>query len=75
MARIRPLEDAEAQPAARDELYRQLAASGRVTNMKRTLAHSPPALTALTQWYPLSEAMSPSGPTPSVCTVCLSFCR
>jgi hypothetical protein len=47
MARIRPLEHAQAEPAARAELDRQVAAGGRVTNMKRTLAHSPVALQAL----------------------------
>jgi alkylhydroperoxidase family enzyme len=59
MARIRPLEPAEAAPAPRAELDRQLAAHGRVTNMKRTLAHSPAALCALMQWYPLRDAVLP----------------
>src|SRR6185312_4969283 len=59
MARIRPLEHEQAQPAARTELDRQLAAGGRVTNMKRTLAHSPVALHALMQWYPLRDAVRP----------------
>jgi alkylhydroperoxidase family enzyme len=57
MARIRPLEHEQAEPAARAELDRQLAGGGRVTNMKRTLAHSPPALHALMQWYPLRDAV------------------
>lgn len=56
MARIRPLEPAEAPPGSREELDRQLAAHGRVTNMKRTLAHSPEALGALMTWYPLRDA-------------------
>ena len=59
MARIRPLAIDEAEPAARDELEHHLAASGRVTNMKRTLAHSPPALHALMQWYPLRDTVKP----------------
>jgi hypothetical protein len=33
MARIRPLEPAEAPPGSRDEMDRQLAAHGRVTNI------------------------------------------
>jgi alkylhydroperoxidase family enzyme len=53
MARIRPLEVAEAPPGSREELDRQLAAHGRVTNMKRTLAHSPVALRSLMTWYDL----------------------
>ncbi|HWG45756.1 MAG TPA: hypothetical protein VN688_23545 [Gemmataceae bacterium] len=56
MARIRPLEHEQAEPAARLELDHQVAAGGRVTNMKRTLAHSPVALHALMQWYPLRDA-------------------
>ena len=44
MARIPPAADAAVAPEARRELDRQLAAHGRVTNMKRTLAHSPAAL-------------------------------
>jgi alkylhydroperoxidase family enzyme len=59
MARIPPLEYEQTDPAARGELDRQLAAGGRVTNMKRTLAHSPPALHALMQWYPLRDAVLP----------------
>ncbi len=55
MARIRPLAYAEASPAARAELDRQLAQHGRVTNMKCTLAHAPVALTALMQWYALHD--------------------
>jgi alkylhydroperoxidase family enzyme len=58
MARIRPLEPAEAPPGSRDELNRQLVAHGRVTNMKRTLAHSPVALAALMTWYPLRDAVA-----------------
>ncbi len=52
MPRIPPAQD-PIHPEARAELDRQLAAHGRVTNMKRTLAHSPRALLALMEWYPL----------------------
>src|ERR1700679_3593116 len=55
MARIPPIDESEAFPAAREELERQRQAHGRVTNMKRTLAHSPSALLALMQWYPLRD--------------------
>ena len=59
MARIKPLAPEEAVPAARAELERQLASHGRVTNMKRTLAHSPTALRALMYWYDLhAEAVT-----------------
>jgi len=53
MARIPPLTDGSAVPAAQVILDQQRAAHGRVTNMKRTLAHSPAALRALMQWYDL----------------------
>jgi alkylhydroperoxidase family enzyme len=53
MARIPPVSDGAAPPQAQAELDRQRAAHGRVTNMKRTLAHSPAALRALMTWYDL----------------------
>jgi alkylhydroperoxidase family enzyme len=59
MARIAPLSIADASELARAELDRQVAAHGRVTNMKCTLAHSPAALTALMQWYALYDVVSP----------------
>lgn len=87
MARIRPLDFEQAEPAARVELDRQLAAGGRVTNMKRTLAHSPPALHALMQWYPLRDAVRPflgerlttlfahAVSTQTDCLICSTFFR
>jgi alkylhydroperoxidase family enzyme len=59
MARIPPLSYEEAPAAARPELDRQLARSGRLTNMKRTLARSPVALGALMQWYALRDEVAP----------------
>jgi alkylhydroperoxidase family enzyme len=87
MARIRPLEYDKADPAARVELDRQVAAHGRVTNMKRTLAHSPVALQALMQWYPLRDAVLPflgerlttlfahAVSTQTDCLICSTFFR
>ena len=57
MARVPPAQ-AGIAAAAQEELDRQLAAHGRVTNMKRTLAHSPAALLALMQWYPLRDEVA-----------------
>ena len=54
MARVPPAREPLAA-AAREELERQRAAHGRVTNMKQTLAHSPVALSALMTWYPLRD--------------------
>ncbi len=59
MARIPPLAVDQAAPAARAELEEQIAAHGRVTNMKCTLARSPAALTALMQWYALYDVVVP----------------
>lgn len=36
---------------------KQLAQNGRITNMKLTLLHSPPAFHALMEWYPLRDEM------------------
>jgi alkylhydroperoxidase family enzyme len=58
VSRIAPLELEEAGPEARAELERQLARHGRVTNMKRTLAHSGTALHALMTWYPLHDRVA-----------------
>lgn len=55
MARIAPVRFEEAPLAARAEWARQVAAHGRMTNMKRTLARSAVALTAYMQWYPLRD--------------------
>src|SRR5438309_1376519 len=59
MARIPPLDDAEADPAARAALEGIVAAHGRTTHMKRTLARSPVALDALMTWYDLRAARGP----------------
>jgi alkylhydroperoxidase family enzyme len=59
MARISPIRIDDALPAARAELEHQVAAHGRVTNMKCTLARSPAALTALMQWYALYDVVLP----------------
>jgi alkylhydroperoxidase family enzyme len=87
MARISPLAVADARGAARQELERQIAAHGRVTNMKCTLAHAPVALTALMQWYPLYDAvLSILGPRAATifvhaissqtdCLICSTFFR
>ena len=59
MPRIVPMEPSSAAPEARAELDWQLAANGRLTNMKRTLAHSGTALHALMTWYPLKDRVVP----------------
>jgi alkylhydroperoxidase family enzyme len=55
MPRIPMLDRAETTGFAREEWDRQIEAHGRMTHMKRTLAHSGPALRALMEWYPLER--------------------
>ena len=53
MARIEPIEEAKVHGPIRDALAEVVAAHGRATNMKRTLARSPVALRSLMTWYDL----------------------
>jgi len=57
MPRVAPAE-APLAPAAQAELDRQEATHGRVTRLKRTLAHSPAGLIALMEWYPLRDEVA-----------------
>ncbi len=59
MARIRPVEYSEATAAARAAYDDVVAEHGRMTNMKRTLLRSLPALHALMEWYPLRDTVQP----------------
>ena len=59
MAWIPPLDDATASEDSRALAAAHAATGGRMTNMKWTLAHSPVALDALLQWYPLHEQVAP----------------
>ncbi len=59
MARIPPISLDQAQPPARAELEHQIAAHGRTTNMKCTLARSPAALAAPMEWYALYDVVLP----------------
>jgi alkylhydroperoxidase family enzyme len=53
MPRIVPLERERVKGDVRAAFDEGLARWGRMTNMKRTLLHSPPAYHALMQWYTL----------------------
>ena len=57
MPRVMPATGLLASESAA-ELDRQMVAHGRVTNMKRTLAHSPRGLIALMEWYPLRDEVA-----------------
>ena len=56
---ITPLDEASAPEGSRASADAHAATGGRMTNMKWTLAHSPAALTALLQWYPLYDEVVP----------------
>jgi hypothetical protein len=87
MARIAPLDDTSAPDESRSLAAAHAAAGGRMTNMKWTLAHSPVALDALLQWYPLFDALVPvvgerrmwilshAISTQSECLICSTFFR
>jgi alkylhydroperoxidase family enzyme len=59
MAWIPPLTEPEAPEGSRSLAAAHAATGGRMTNMKWTLAHSPAALEALLQWYPLHDEVAP----------------
>jgi hypothetical protein len=59
MARIEPVDESSAPPESRELAAAHAATGGRMTNMKWTLAHSPVALDALLQWYPLYDQVVP----------------
>jgi hypothetical protein len=87
MARIPPADESSAPLASRELAAAHAASGGRMTNMKWTLAHSPVALDALLQWYPLRDAVLPllgerclwlfchAISTQSECVICSTFFR
>jgi alkylhydroperoxidase family enzyme len=87
MARIEPLADIDASPASLAALKSMAEAHGRLTNMKRTLAHSPVALRSLMAWYDLRDEVEPFlGERPTIlfahaisaqadCLICSTFFR
>jgi alkylhydroperoxidase family enzyme len=87
MARIEPLAERDAKPASLEAMKATVEAHGRLTNMKRTLAHSPVALRALMTWYDLRDEVVPFlGERPTIlfahaissqtdCLICSTFFR
>jgi alkylhydroperoxidase family enzyme len=59
MPRIEPLEYDSAPETARAAWDEHEHTLGRMTNMKRTLLHSPPAFHALMEWYTLRDVVRP----------------
>jgi alkylhydroperoxidase family enzyme len=87
MARIPPLDYADASPDARAAHDHHEREVGRITNMKRTLLHSVPAFQALMEWYPLRDTVRPflgerlthlfahAVSTETDCLICSTFFR
>ena len=87
MPRIRPVEYADATPAVRATHDKVVREHGRITSMKRTLLHSPPAFRALMEWYALRDTVQPflgerlvnlfshAISTENDCLVCSTFFR
>jgi alkylhydroperoxidase family enzyme len=87
MARIPPLDYADASPDARAAHDHHEQEVGRITNMKRTLLHSVPAFHALMEWYPLRDVVRPflgerlthlfahAVSTETDCLICSTFFR
>ena len=59
MPRIRPVERESADAAQAVAYDDTVRTQGRITNMKRTLLHSMPAVRALMEWYPLRDTVQP----------------
>jgi len=87
MARIEPVEESAAPAVSQELAAAHVATGSRMTNMKWTLAHSPVALDALLQWYPLHDQVVPvlgerrtwlfchAISTASECLICSTFFR
>src|SRR5690242_6827068 len=59
MARIEPLDENNAPQGSVEIATAHELSGSRMTNMKWTLAHSPVALKALLEWYPLYDEVVP----------------
>lgn len=59
MPRIQPVDRDAATPEVRALYDGIVSERGRITNMKATLLHSPPAFHALMEWYTLRDVVQP----------------
>lgn len=60
MSHITPIDYETASEAVRAEHDREVALRGRMTNMKRTLLHSPTAHRIYAEWFTLREELRPA---------------
>lgn len=87
MPRIAPLENEQLGGEARSAFDEGMARWGRMTNMKRTLLHSPTAYRALMEWYTSFDSITPflgerlaiifahAISSESDCLICTTFMR
>lgn len=72
---IQQLPLAEAGPEQRAAHDEELHLRGRMTNMKRTLLHSPVALRVYGQWFDLRDELAPVIGDRAILTLCLAISR
>ncbi len=87
MPHISQIDYATAAPDIREAHDEEVRARGHVTNMKRTLLHSPPAYRAYMEWYTLRDELAKALPdrafwlyshaisAASDCLICTLFFR
>lgn len=66
---------ADAGPAQRAAHDEELRLRGRMTNMKRTLLHSPVALRVYGEWFALRDELAPVIGDRAILTLCLAISR
>lgn len=75
MAYIAQLDLDSATDAQRAAYDAEIALRGRMTNMKRTLAHSPEALRIYGEWFTLREQLRPQIGDRAIFTLCLAVSK
>lgn len=73
MPHIAQLDLASASPEQRAAHDEELRLRGRMTNMKRTLMHSPVALRVYGEWFALRDELAPVIGDRAILTLCLAI--
>jgi hypothetical protein len=73
MSQIPPIDYETASEAIRTAHDDEVAARGRMTNMKRILLHSPTAHRIYAEWFPLREELRPVLDDREIWLLCLSI--
>lgn len=75
MAYIPQLDPDNATEEQRAAYDAEIALRGRMTNMKRTLAHSPEALRIYGEWFTLRDQLRPEIGDRTILTLCLAISK